>query len=358
MATFLGAQEDNPWFSFKDKMGLIGYKDINGTIKIKPKFVGFSRAKRFDDIIEVVEKTQSGYDRYYLNKNGKKFGSNKLFTSQNTADCESEGYIRFQEIKPKWLGLSNKKLYGMFDKDGNVFLPAKYDFLSSVQDGFIITKQNGKYDLINTKKEILIKDIVKSFINTNLDGKKTSPSFFHINGLDFSTLIVSDQFLKNYARVYFEGVNGKLYSFIDRKMGGIEITKILRQIPIDKKILDGILYKNVYFIKNGNWIKENKKEFLKNNLEAIKKSLLMLKEEDKKYNIFFSHLDPNTYKDKEFDIYFNNCKESYNKYPVLNLTIDYEIVNKKRKIDHFKFLKIAKSGYKLIEVELKSSSLK
>ena len=53
--TLLG-QSNDTWTSFWNKdTTLVGYKDINGVVKIEPKFTGFTSAGKFENIIAVTE---------------------------------------------------------------------------------------------------------------------------------------------------------------------------------------------------------------------------------------------------------------------------------------------------------------
>jgi hypothetical protein len=45
----INAQADHSWTAFiSEDSGLTGFKDQNGRIRIKPKFAGFTIAKKFD----------------------------------------------------------------------------------------------------------------------------------------------------------------------------------------------------------------------------------------------------------------------------------------------------------------------
>ncbi|WP_417200018.1 hypothetical protein [Bizionia sp.] len=90
-------QKEGSWHAFYDESSeLIGFKDSLGKVKIAPKFMGFTNAIKFDDIIAVMEQQEETYISYYLTKSGQISGRDSLFISDNSADCESEGFIRFQ----------------------------------------------------------------------------------------------------------------------------------------------------------------------------------------------------------------------------------------------------------------------
>src|SRR5690606_20552659 len=82
------AQDSGPWFAFPNKdSSLIGFKDMTGAIRIAPKFMGLTTAKKFEHIMAVME--IGTYRSYYLTKNGKETGVDSLYVSDVTADCES-----------------------------------------------------------------------------------------------------------------------------------------------------------------------------------------------------------------------------------------------------------------------------
>jgi hypothetical protein len=57
-------QSNDTWTSFWNKdTTLIGYKDKNGVVKIKPKFQsGFTNANKFDNIIAVAEEVNQHWN--------------------------------------------------------------------------------------------------------------------------------------------------------------------------------------------------------------------------------------------------------------------------------------------------------
>src|SRR4051812_19925628 len=97
------AQRSNQWFIFYNKDStLIGFKDQNGNVKIKPKFEPYMVAKKFDNIAAV---TEHGGKSYYITKKNRIVGTNNLYYFDNTPDCESEGYIRFTDKKTQKTGM-------------------------------------------------------------------------------------------------------------------------------------------------------------------------------------------------------------------------------------------------------------
>lgn len=56
ISSFAKAQQNEPWIAFWDEENyLIGFKDINGLVKIEPLYMGLTSALRFNNIIAVME---------------------------------------------------------------------------------------------------------------------------------------------------------------------------------------------------------------------------------------------------------------------------------------------------------------
>ena len=83
--------------------------------------------RKFDEIIAVNDETNGKWESYYLTKAGKKFGNDSLEFYDNSPVCESEGFITFRDRK------TDKA--GMFNRNGDIVIPAKYNFLSKVVNG-------------------------------------------------------------------------------------------------------------------------------------------------------------------------------------------------------------------------------
>ncbi len=63
------AQDNQLWFAFWDSdTTYIGFKDINGEIKIEPNLVGFTTAKKFDKIMAVIEDDDGNYKKLLFDK--------------------------------------------------------------------------------------------------------------------------------------------------------------------------------------------------------------------------------------------------------------------------------------------------
>lgn len=342
------AQDNNSWIAFwNNDTTLIGFKDKDGEIKIEPKFVGFTMARKFDDIIAVIEDDNGTYKKYYLTKSGKEVGIDSLFVFDNASDCESEGYIRFKD--------NENEMVGMFDENGNVTIPAEYNALSRVENGLIVALKGAKKKYWDKHIEsgcnhYSWKGGKEYLINTN--NKILVENFEYNRYLNFFSLKIESKPAKESIRKEFKGLNGQFYSFIDYEK---EFTNMINSFLISaftQEDLKKICNDSIYYWKDGNgWISETKEKFIRRNFELIKNRLLLLISENSDYNIFVHGLNQFIYEGSNFEKYFNNCGEAKeSKYPVMNVVINSKIEGELVQ-DHFDFLK-TDNGYRLISLTI------
>jgi hypothetical protein len=342
----LGQSKDS-WTSFWNKdTTLIGYKNKDGTVKIEPKFVGVTIAKEFDDIIAVTEAINDSSASYYLTKTGRIVGRDSLYIFDNGADCESEGYIRFHD------GKTDK--VGMFNKNGDIVVPAEYNALSNIRNGMIIAlkgaekKQRGEHFSWKGGEVLLIDSINRTLI--------TNFKFYY--NLNFFSVIISDHPTKDSIRQTFQGVNGQYYSFIDfdKEFWQWLKTSLLRDLT-KKALLSSSFQKITVWKEPEGWIGEEKGYFIEKNFELLNTKLLELNSSKCDYSIFAEGLNPFIFESEEYKEYFNNCAASKDwLYPVKNVVITYK--NKRDlKQNSFEFLR-TEIGYKLISVTIQNGKLK
>jgi len=346
----LFGQDNDTWTSFYNTDStLIGFKDKNGNIKIEPKFMGLTSASKFDDIIAVTEELEVNekWESYYITKTGRKVGKDSLYTFDNTADCECEGFIRFRDYKTDKVG--------MFNKNGDVVIPAEYNDLTRVRNGMIMALKGAekKYSegreyyswvggqelLIDASNNILIDDF-------KLD-----------NNLDFLSVIISNFKSSDTLRQNFKAINGQYYSFLDFDK---EFKTWLKSNLLDnftKQNLLNVTYDEVTFWKEGcGWTKEQKENFIEVNFELIKLKILELNSDKCEYFISNEGLNPLIYESERYNDFFNNCGESKDWiYPVKNIVITHKINNNLPQ-DHFNFLRTV-NGYKLISITIRTGRI-
>lgn len=344
-------QINSSWTSFYNKdSSLIGYKDKSGIIKIEPKFTsGFTIAKKFDDIIAATENGYLENTNYYLTKSGGIVGRNNVYYFDNTPDCESEGFIRFRDKK------TNK--VGMFDKDGNIVIPAMYDDLSRVRNRMIIALKDAEKKYWNGDQEHyswiggqeLLIDINNNILIDN----------FHLDKeLNFFTLEKTMTPHPDITRKSFLAKDGSYYSFVDFEDEFKQwITKELQNDLTPERLIN-ISYDTITWESIKGWTKTRKEKFIANNFSILKKEFLEILQPKTGYFISSDGLNPFMFEGTEFEKYFNNCGEANDWiYPTMSIIISHK--NKKNHPiqNQYEFLR-TDNGYKLICLTIRNEKIK
>lgn len=346
--TLLG-QSNEAWTSFWNKdTTLIGFKDKNGVLKIEPKFTtGFTIANKFENIIVATEKGYAKSKSYYLTKSGRIVGRDSIHYFDNTPDCESEGFIRFRDHKTDKVG--------MFDKNGDIAIPAIYNYLTIVINGMIIALQGaekkyweggehyswegGKECLIDINNNILIE-------NFKLD-----------NNLNFFTLEKTKAPHSDTNRKSFLATDGSYYSFVDfEKEFRKWITKELQNDLTTERLIS-ISYDTITWETQKGWGKSNKESLITDNFIILKNGLLEILKPKTDYFISFGGLNPYMFEGLEFKKYFNNCGESKDWiYPKMSIIISHG-EKKNFTQNNYEFLQ-TDNGYKLICLTIRNEKMK
>jgi hypothetical protein len=347
------AQSSEVWTSFwNEDSDLMGFKNSKGEIMIEPRFMGFTTAKSFDNIIAVMEENNGKYDTYYLTKSAKKVGYDSLHIYDNGADCESEGLIRFRDKKTDKVG--------MFDKNGNITIPVVYDALSRTHNGLIwalkgaekkyFDKHNesgcnhyswkgGQELLLDTSNNILIE------------------TFSCENSLNFFSLEKTISPHSDTIRESFLGKDGSYYSFVDFKK---EFSQWLTKELLNNITLESLIaasHDTITWESENGWAKTNKTKLVAENFTILKRGLLEILKPKTDYFISSYGLNQFMYQGIEFAKYYNNCGESKDWiYPTMSVIISH---NDKKDLsqNHYEFLR-TDSGYKLISLVIRNEEMK
>ncbi|MBS7252741.1 hypothetical protein [Flavobacterium branchiicola] len=341
------AQNNDIWISFPDKDTThIGFKDKNGVIKIEPKFMGFTIAHKFENIIAVSEEKNNSWESYYLTKQGKIVGRDSMYVFDNGPDCENEGFIRFRDPKTDKMG--------MFNGDGKIVIPIEYSNLTKVINGIFIGLKDAKKEIDG--EHFFWTGGNEFLIDTN--NKILIENFAYSDHLNFYSLEKSATPNKDETRENFLGVDGQYYSFINYEKEFKHwlkntFLKDLSKASLEKHSFDKI----TYWKEPDGWINSPKAKFIHQNYNLLKLKLQQLNSPKTDYFISSDGLNQFIYESDEYDIYFNNCRESKDwMYPTMDI-----VINPKNKTDfgqdHFEFLR-TENGYKLISISLKKDNLK
>ena len=327
-------QGNDIWTSFwNEDSTKIGYKDKNGVVKIEPKFDMVSH-NNFSNIIAVsnFDAKNNKRERYYLTKNGKIVGRDSVYYFENTIAYECNGFILFNDPKTK--------NYGLFDRNGNVVIPAEYNSLSNVRGGMMIAlkgaerkyKENddsdhnpfvgGKRLLIDTLNNILIEDFFAAADDSEMDTYE----------LNFFSVEKTEVPHKDTTRVSFPAKGGGYYSFIvyEREFKRWLFGELLANLTPEKLMdaMQEIIAWNSILYQG----ESNGRQFAKDNFDVLKNELSAMLNPNNKYYI-------STYRDSD------NC-EAHSEIGI--------IISVPKSNDNNFYFSRTDNGYKLSSVTIRN----
>lgn len=220
ISSFYFSQQDTNWYTFYNSDSTkIGYKDAKGKVRIEPKFeLAMTNSKVFKDVVIVWEyaKNYSG-EKYYLNKEGKKFGKDSIYIFDFTFAEESEGKIKFRDSKTDKVGF--------FDKNGQVVIPAIYNDAGDFHNGLAMIMKDGvrKCWKENNEKQPEYPNCEHwswegktIMINTNNQELFEIPKENFTNSIDYNNVYKNFKLNENVdSDIYtsYKGNDGNIYSF-------------------------------------------------------------------------------------------------------------------------------------------------
>jgi len=344
-------QKSDTWIAFYNQDSTkIGYKDSEGNMKIAPRFSGYATAMKFEDIISVISDEDGKWTSYYLNKAGQTFGTDSLYFFDNAPDCEHEGFIRFRDHRTDKVGV--------FNKLGNIVIPAIYDDLTKVRNGMLVGLKGAEkkyeheqpYEGDNYYTWVGGQEVLIDTLNTIL-----VENFPNDRGLDFYSLGKSSQPATDKRRKSFRTKEGTYFSFIDFET---EFRTWLQKDFLPDLTMEKLMaaaHDTIVWESTNGWTNTDKQTFIQDHFAVLKKILTELQVPAADYSIIVGHLNPFMYTGEDFALYFNNCRESKEwQYPVLNIVITYNGKGLEFKQNHFDFLR-TDEGYKLISVTIRNA---
>jgi hypothetical protein len=352
----LSAQQAGTWYAFgnPEDEELIGFKDKDGEIRILPKFIGLMEGRKFDDILAAIEMTDSGLLTYYLTKPGRVIGRDSLFFFDNMPDCENEGFIRFHDKQTDQIG--------MFNRNGDIVIPASYNALARVMNGLVAGLKNaekqswhghdhdehagcnhyswagGQSVLLDTANRVLIEEF-------NYEGT-----------IDYYSLRITDAPIEDSRRLNFKSVDDTYYSFVHFEKEFLIWLNEMVLTDISEEKLLAASYDSITWTPSSSWEAESKYDFIKRNFNILRDRLLLMKQPEFDYYIISGGLNQFIFESDEFKRYYNNCGDPKDwQYPVISLILNHRDDNRLTQ-DHLDFLRTNK-GYRLLSVSLRSGYL-
>lgn len=350
----MSAQQTNTWYAFSDPDNeeRVGFKDKNGEVRIPPRFVGFMEGWKFDDILAAIDASGDALSTYFLTKSGHIVGRDSLFFFDNMPDCENEGFIRFYDKKTDKVGV--------FNRNGDIVIPADYNALTKVMNGFVIGLKDAKkqywdghdsaHDGCNHYNWVGGQSVLLDTANRVL-----IEGFTYERTLDYYSLQITDLPVEDSCRLNFQAIDGNYYSFVHIETEFDRWLKDTLLADLTEEKLLAASYSQVAWISSG-WQLEAKKDFLKRNFNVLRDCLLLIKQAGFDYAVFTGGLNPYIFESDEFKRFYTNCGESKEwQYPVLSLVLNHKEAGRLTQ-DHFDFLRTDK-GYRLLSVSLRSGYL-
>ncbi|MDR2595426.1 MAG: WG repeat-containing protein [Fibromonadaceae bacterium] len=314
-------QDNDIWTAFygdSNLINLIGYKDKKGNIKIELKFLRTS-SDEFDKII-AVEEYDGERKNYFLTKEGRVFGIDSVYFFDNVIHHQCEGFFNFIDRKTYFIG--------MFDRNGNVVIPADYNYLDIVKNGMLLALKGAKKECLDEYCEhnefvggkVMLIDTLNNVLIENFSERDDSGKY--LGDLDFFSVEKSKVPHSDTTRVSYLAKDGSYYSFtiFEREFKQWLLNDLLANLTLEK-LIDAS--------------NDTIKQFITDNFELLKKELSLILNSDTKYSIFVEYP-------------FNPCG---NISPNIKLRISHKDSGEQ---NYFEFSRI-NSRYKLTDVGIRTA---
>jgi len=347
---------EDVWTAFWDKENYKrGFKDVDGNIKITPKFMGMTQATEFKNIVAVMEENEGEFDAYYLLKNGDRVKEVKMFTFDNSFDCESDNKIRFRDKKTDAMGYLSAK--------GAIAIPPTYNFgqpfsngLTSVIKGATLSCHNGKpFGPENRCEHAHWKGGEKLVIDAK--NKILLKNVFLSHELDRHSLSISKDPIESEIIESFRGIDGNYLNFVN--------TEKHFEMWFRKNILGDIKRSNIemhsfeevaQFKSGRGWYKKPKRQFWRENHQEIIKALNLLNANDSSFFVSIDGINQFIFEEDKYKPYYSQCYNLIaNRHPTLSVIADHEHAGSKVQ-NIFEFLRI-NDTYKIISITLRTGDL-
>ncbi len=339
--------QDDVWTAYwNGDTTLYGFKNAAGRVMIEPRFTGAGIARKLEHIMSVIEASPATgkWSAYFLTRSGKKIGADSLYFFDNVPDCENEGFIRFRDQ-----GLDK---VGLLNRNGEVVVPAIYNYLERVQNGLLTgltgaqKKLDGEHHYWEGGETVLL----------DTSGKILIRSFAVPSGINLYSLKISEAVVHDPVRISYKAVDGRYYSFIDYEK---EFAAWLENLvtTLDKNTLEQYVFDQVsYYTEDEGWVFKEGKPFIDKNYPVLKATLQQLRQPSCDSFITRNSLNPFIYESGAYEKYFDNCNQAKEwKYPQMGIYINHY---KEGALDYQEGLDFLRTdeGYKLINVNIKKAS--
>lgn len=158
--------------------GRFGFIDKNGDLAVEPAFISLSqfmkkKALGITATSTIIMNTELEYKELPL----------KLLNFHSWDGTMASGCISTPE-GGKW---------GVFDENGNILIPFEYEFIRHIGEMSFIVKINGKFGVINAKREMLVEPVYTAYkmTETSLITLRHTGGWYHLFNVRTQRLITS-----------------------------------------------------------------------------------------------------------------------------------------------------------------------
>ena len=323
-----------------------GFKNNSGQVTIEPRFSGAGIARKLEHIMSVIEESPSTgkWSTYFLTRTGKKTGFDSLYFFDNAPDCENEGFIRFRDR-----GLDK---VGLLNRNGEVAVPAIYNYLDRVQHGLLTgltgaqKRLDGEHYYWEGGETVLL----------DTTGKVLIRHFNAPYGINLYSMERSDQISNDPNRISYKGSDGRYYSFVDYEREFANWLKNLL-LTVNVEVMKKQVFDKVsYYTEEDGWVFKDGRSFIDKNYPVLKATLQKLQQPSCDSFIIRGGLNPFIYESKDYEKYFDNCNQAREgKYPQMSIYINHSGNGKTDHQEGLDFLR-TDEGYKLINVNIRKAS--
>ena len=246
----------------------------------------------------------------------------------------------------------------MFNRNGDIVVPAEYNDLTRVKNGMIIAIKGAEREYWDDSREhwswVSGQEMLIDTLNNVLIENFTYDNYYlNFFSIEKSKNPHSDTII----RKSFLAKDGSYYSFIDfeKEFKQWLIDDLLANLTAET--LTNASYDTITWLSaEKNRTKSNRQQFIADNFEVLKNGLLEIINPNSKYSISISFigLNPFIYEGVEFEKYFDNCRNAKERYPLM------EVVkwNKNNSTQNwYEFLR-TDNGYKLISITIRDEKIK
>jgi len=349
------AQQAVDWYLYEDTATQLSYyRDACNITRTRPLHFLSGGPGIFSAIIPVIESnTDTGYNTFYLLRNGREVGHDSLYFWDNVPDCEREGKIRFRDR------ISDR--VGVFDQHGKVVVPPVYNDMTPFNNGLAWAIrgagrecwEGGKYDVKNPCEHWAWKGGVRVLINSKNETLAEVTEDKDVGALDLYSLRISDHISDTSLRVFLKGINGKYYSFINQEK---EFERWLQHTFMQAAHtgrLEEVLPELVMQERGEGRAFIAQDTFIARFGQILKKKIARLEAGQVHYDIVADELNAYIFGEPAYSRYYDNCGNFLRaKYPAYGVLVTYYATDGKMLCqEHFGFLK-TDQGYRLVYVSM------